>query len=70
MGGFVLKRELKEGQRVLIHGASGGVGQIRCSLAKWKGFGSYWKQHISKNQTFLKKLRCSQAIETTQAQKF
>ncbi len=58
------KGELKEGQRVLIHGASGGVGQFAVQLAKWKG-SEVIGTASSKNQTFLKKLGVDQAIDYT-----
>lgn len=62
------KGKLKKGQRVLIHGASGGVGHFAVQLAKWKG------SHVvgtasSKNQHFLKEIGVDQAIDYT-VQKF
>src|SRR6201987_6034547 len=46
---------LKEGQKVLIHGAAGGVGSFAVQLAKWKG------AHVigtasTRNQAFLRDL--------------
>lgn len=35
--GLFLHGALEEGQRVLIHGAAGGVGHIACQLARWRG---------------------------------
>ena len=53
---------LKEGQRVLIHGAAGGVGSFAVQLAKWKG------AHVigtasTRNQAFLCDLGVDEAID-------
>jgi NADPH:quinone reductase-like Zn-dependent oxidoreductase len=53
---------LKEGQRVLIHGAAGGVGSFAVQLAKWKG------AHVigtasTRNQTFLRELGVDEPID-------
>jgi NADPH:quinone reductase-like Zn-dependent oxidoreductase len=53
---------LTAGQRVLIHAAAGGVGNIAVQLAKWKG------AHVigtasSKNHDFLRKLGVDQAVD-------
>ena len=53
---------LSAGQRVLIHGAAGGVGHLAVQLAKWKG------AHVigtasERNHPFLRKLGVDQVIE-------
>ena len=53
---------LKEGQKVLIHGAAGGVGSFAVQLAKWKG------AHVigtasSRNQAFLKELGVDEPVD-------
>jgi NADPH:quinone reductase-like Zn-dependent oxidoreductase len=53
---------LEKGQRVLIHGAAGGVGSFAVQLAKWKG------AHVigtasAKNQTFLRELGADEPID-------
>ena len=53
---------LSAGQRVLIHGAAGGVGHLAVQLAKWKG------AHVigtasERNHDFLRKLGVDQVIE-------
>lgn len=58
------KGKLEKGQRVLIHGASGGVGQFAVQLAKWKG-SEVIGTASSKNQAFLKKIGADQAIDYT-----
>ena len=60
--------QLKRGQRVLIHGGSGGVGHVAVQLAKWKG------AHVlatasTKNQELLRELRVDEPIDYTK-QKF
>lgn len=35
--GLIDKARVQEGQKVLVHGATGGVGHIGIQLAKWKG---------------------------------
>lgn len=53
---------LEKGQRVLIHGAAGGVGSFAVQLAKWKG--AYVIGTASgKNQAFLKELGVDEAID-------
>ena len=59
---------LQSGQRILIHGASGGVGHFVVQLAKWKG------AHVlatasTKNQELLRKLGANETIDYT-SQKF
>jgi NADPH:quinone reductase-like Zn-dependent oxidoreductase len=59
---------LKSGQRILIHGGSGGVGHFAVQLAKWKG------AHVlatasTKNQELLRKLGADETIDYTN-QKF
>ena len=56
--------ELKEGQRVLIIGASGGVGSFAVQFAKWK------KAYVigvasTKNMDFLKEIGADEAIDYT-----
>ena len=54
--------KLKAGQRVLIHGASGGVGTYAVQLAKWKQ--AYVIGTASgKNVSFLKELGASEVID-------
>jgi NADPH:quinone reductase-like Zn-dependent oxidoreductase len=53
---------LREGQKVLIHGAAGGVGSFAVQLAKWKG------AHVigtasTRNQTFLRDLGVDEPID-------
>jgi NADPH:quinone reductase-like Zn-dependent oxidoreductase len=53
---------LQPGQRVLIHGGSGGVGHLAVQLAKWKG--AYVVASAStKNQELLRKLGADEAID-------
>jgi NADPH:quinone reductase-like Zn-dependent oxidoreductase len=59
---------LQSGQRILIHGGSGGVGHFAVQLAKWKG------AHVlatasKKNQELLRKLGADEIIDYT-SQKF
>ena len=59
---------LQSGQRILIHGGSGGVGYFAVQLAKWKG------AHVlttasTKNQELLRKLGADEFIDYTN-QKF
>ncbi len=54
--------ELKEGQRVLIHGAAGGVGSFVVQLAKWKG-AYVIGTASSQNQAFLKELGVDEPID-------
>jgi NADPH:quinone reductase-like Zn-dependent oxidoreductase len=57
---------LKPGQRVLIHGAAGGVGTMAVQLAKWKG--AYVIATSSqRNQEFLRKLGADETIDYTKA---
>jgi NADPH:quinone reductase-like Zn-dependent oxidoreductase len=59
---------LQSGQRILIHGGSGGVGHFAVQLAKWKG--AYVLATAStKNQELLRKLGADEAIDYT-SQKF
>jgi NADPH:quinone reductase-like Zn-dependent oxidoreductase len=59
---------LQSGQRILIHGGSGGVGHFAVQLAKWKG--AYVIATAStKNQELLRKLRADETIDYT-SQKF
>jgi NADPH:quinone reductase-like Zn-dependent oxidoreductase len=60
--------QLQAGQRILIHGGSGGVGHFAVQLAKWKG------AHVlatasTKNQELLRKLGADETIDYT-SQKF
>jgi NADPH:quinone reductase-like Zn-dependent oxidoreductase len=53
---------LQKGQKVLIHGAAGGVGSFAVQLAKWKG------AHVigtasAKNQSFLRELGVDEPID-------
>jgi NADPH:quinone reductase-like Zn-dependent oxidoreductase len=53
---------LQAGQRILIHGASGGVGHFAVQLAKWKG--AYVLATAStNNQQLLRKLGADEAID-------
>jgi NADPH:quinone reductase-like Zn-dependent oxidoreductase len=56
--------QLQSGQRILIHGGSGGVGHFAIQLAKWKG------AHVlatasTKNQEVLRKVRADETIDYT-----
>ena len=56
--------QLQPGQRILIHGGSGGVGHIAVQLAKWKG------AHViatasTKNQALLRHLGARETIDYT-----
>ena len=56
--------QLKRGQRVLIHGGSGGVGHFAVQFAKWKG--AYVIATAStKNQQLLREIGVDQAIDYT-----
>src|SRR5215471_2339159 len=53
---------LKKGQKVLIHGAAGGVGSFAAQLAKWKG--AYVIGTAStRNQAFLRELGVDEPID-------
>jgi NADPH:quinone reductase-like Zn-dependent oxidoreductase len=55
---------LQSGQRILIHGGSGGVGHFAVQLAKWKG--AYVIATAStKNQELLRKLGADETIDYT-----
>jgi NADPH:quinone reductase-like Zn-dependent oxidoreductase len=60
--------QLKRGQRVLIHGGSGGVGHIAVQLAKWKG-ARVLATASTKNQELLRELGVDEPIDYTK-QKF
>jgi NADPH:quinone reductase-like Zn-dependent oxidoreductase len=53
---------LKEGQRLLVHGAAGGVGSFAVQLAKWKG-ARVAGTASSRNQLFLMGLGVDQPID-------
>src|SRR5438067_13066074 len=53
---------LKEGQKVLIHGAAGGVGSFAVQLAKWKGAHVIGTASI-RNQAFLRTLGADETID-------
>ncbi len=54
--------ELEEGQKVLIHGATGGVGSYAVQMAKWKG-AYVIGTTSSKNIDFLKDLGADETID-------
>jgi NADPH:quinone reductase-like Zn-dependent oxidoreductase len=59
--------DLQSGQRILIHGGSGGVGHFAVQLAKWKG--AYVIATAStKNQELLRKLGADETIDYTSQQ--
>jgi NADPH:quinone reductase-like Zn-dependent oxidoreductase len=60
--------QLKRGQRVLIHGGSGGVGHVAVQLAKWKG-ARVLATASTKNQELLRELGVDEPIDYTK-QKF
>ena len=53
---------LSSGQRVLIHGASGGVGTLAVQLAKWKG-ARVIGTALAHNHEFLRELGVDQVID-------
>jgi NADPH:quinone reductase-like Zn-dependent oxidoreductase len=59
---------LQSGQRILIHGGSGGVGHFAVQLAKWKG-ACVLATASTKNQELLRKLGADETIDYT-SQKF
>jgi NADPH:quinone reductase-like Zn-dependent oxidoreductase len=59
--------QLQPGQRILIHGGSGGVGHFAVQLAKWKG--AYVMATAStKHQELLRKLGADETIDYTTQQ--
>lgn len=56
--------QLKPGQRILIHGASGGVGHFAVQLAKWKG-AYVFATASTKNQKLLRELGVDEPIDYT-----
>jgi NADPH:quinone reductase-like Zn-dependent oxidoreductase len=56
--------QIEKGQRVLIHGAAGGVGTYAVQLAKWKG-AEVIATASSKDHDFLRQLGASQVIDYT-----
>jgi NADPH:quinone reductase-like Zn-dependent oxidoreductase len=54
--------KLEKGQKVLIHGASGGVGSFAVQFAKWKGATVIGTASAS-NLTFIKQLGADEAID-------
>jgi NADPH:quinone reductase-like Zn-dependent oxidoreductase len=60
--------KLQSGQRVLIHGAVGGVGHFAVQLAKWKG-GHVIATGSAKNHDLLRELGADETIDYT-TQKF
>jgi NADPH:quinone reductase-like Zn-dependent oxidoreductase len=54
--------ELQAGQKVLIHGAAGGVGSLAVQLAKWKGARVIGTASQS-NQSFLRDLGADETID-------
>ncbi|MFZ3376791.1 MAG: NADP-dependent oxidoreductase [Chthoniobacterales bacterium] len=57
--------QLQQGQRVLIHAGSGGVGHFAVQLAKWKG-AYVFATASTKNQDLLRKLGVDEPIDYTQ----
>src|SRR5881397_3524116 len=63
MAGFIRHTAaLNTGQRVLIHGAAGGVGSFAVQLAKWKG-ASVIGTASTRNQAFLRQLGVDEPID-------
>jgi NADPH:quinone reductase-like Zn-dependent oxidoreductase len=60
--------QLVSGQRILIHGGSGGVGHVAVQLAKWKG-AHVFATASTKNQELLRDLGVDEPIDYTK-QKF
>jgi NADPH:quinone reductase-like Zn-dependent oxidoreductase len=56
--------QLVSGQRVLIHGGSGGVGHFAVQLAKWKG-AYVFATASTKNQELLRELGADETIDYT-----
>ena len=56
--------QLQPGQRVLIHGAAGGVGHFAVQLAKWKG-AYVFATASTKNQELLRELGADETIDYT-----
>jgi NADPH:quinone reductase-like Zn-dependent oxidoreductase len=56
--------QLQQGQRVLIHGGSGGVGHFAVQLAKWKG-AYVFATASTKNQDLLRELGANEIIDYT-----
>jgi NADPH:quinone reductase-like Zn-dependent oxidoreductase len=57
--------QLQPGQRVLIHGGSGGVGHVAVQLAKWKG-AYVFATASTRNQDLLRELGVDEPIDYTQ----
>jgi NADPH:quinone reductase-like Zn-dependent oxidoreductase len=56
--------QLQPGQRILIHGGSGGVGHFAVQLAKWKG-AQVLATASTQNQELLRKLGADESIDYT-----
>ena len=56
--------QLQPGQRVLVHGGSGGVGHFALQLAKWKG-AYVFATASTKNQELLRELGADETIDYT-----
>ena len=54
--------QIKEGQSILIHAASGGVGSLAVQLAKWKG-ANVIATSSEKNKSFVKSLGADKIID-------
>lgn len=60
--GLIDKARIHENQKVLVHGATGGVGHIGIQLAKWKGAEVYTTASTTKKMDIGRKLGADYAI--------
>ena len=59
--------KIESGQKILIHGAAGGVGSMAVQFAKWKGADVY-ATASAKNQQFVKDLGADEFIDYTKTE--